>query len=211
MFITFEGIEGSGKTTRIREIAEHLRRNDRAFVATREPGGTEVGARIRAILLDPKNKNLVHKAELLMYMADRVQHVETVVRPALDRGEIVLCDRYADATLAYQGYARGIALSLLRDLHRLLLDDLQPDITILLDLPPKIGLSRAWNQIDSGARDDAETRFEEENLAFHERVRNGYLDLARRAPARFRIVDASGKAPVVREEILKIVNEMLKI
>lgn len=209
MFITFEGIEGSGKTTQIRAIADALARDGIPCRVTREPGGTDIGARIRAILLHPENKDLVHTAELLMYMADRVQHVETVVRPALSRGETVLCDRYLDATLAYQGYGRGLNIDLLRNLHRLLLNDFKPDLTVLLDLSPEVGLSRAWRRIGAAVEEDEQTRFEEEALGFHERVRAGYLDLARREPDRFRIVDADREPSVVRNAILDIINGII--
>jgi len=209
MFITFEGIEGSGKTTQIRAIAEVLAQDGIPCRVTREPGGTDIGARIRAILLHPENKDLVHKAELLMYMADRVQHVETVVRPALKRGETVLCDRYLDATLAYQGYGRDLDVDLLRDLHRLLLSDFKPDLTLLLDLSPEIGLSRAWRRIDADCEEDEQTRFEEEALGFHERVRAGYLELARREPDRFRIVDAAQGPARVQETILEIIKKII--
>jgi len=209
MFITFEGIEGSGKTTQIRAIAKALAQDGIPCRMTREPGGTDIGARIRAILLHPDNKDLVHKAELLMYMADRVQHVETVVRPALNRGETVLCDRYLDATLAYQGYGRGLNVDLLCGLHRLLLNDFKPDLTFLLDLSPEIGLSRAWRRIDAAGEEAEQTRFEEEALGFHERVRAGYLDLARREPDRFRIVDAAQGPARVQEAILEIINGIL--
>ncbi|MFP4347468.1 MAG: dTMP kinase [Thermodesulfobacteriota bacterium] len=209
MFITFEGIEGSGKTTQIRAIAKALAQDGIPCRATREPGGTDIGARIRAILLHPDNKDLVHKAELLMYMADRVQHVETVVRPALNRGETVLCDRYLDATLAYQGYGRGLNVDLLCDLHRLLLNDFKPDLTLLLDLSPEIGLSRAWRRIDADGEEAEQTRFEEEALGFHERVRAGYLDLARLEPERFRIVDAAQGPSRVQEAVLEIINGIL--
>ncbi len=209
MFITFEGIEGSGKTTQIRAIAKALAQDGIPCRVTREPGGTDIGARIRAILLHPDNKDLVHKAELLMYMADRVQHVETVVRPALNRGETVLCDRYLDATLAYQGYGRGLNVDLLCDLHRLLLNDFKPDLTLLPDLSPEIGLSRAWRRIDADGEEAEQTRFEEEALGFHERVRAGYLDLARLEPERFRIVDAAQGPSRVQEAVLEIINGIL--
>ncbi len=206
MFITFEGIEGSGKTTQIRAVAKALAQDGISCRVTREPGGTDIGAQIRAILLHPENKGLVHKAELLMYMADRVQHIETVVRPALNRGEIVLCDRYVDATLAYQGYGRGMNVDLLCNLHRLLLDDFKPDITFLLDLSPEIGLSRAWRRIGADGEEAEQTRFEEEAPGFHERVRDGYMALARREPERFCIVDAAPDPATIQEAILEIIN-----
>lgn len=210
MFVTFEGIEGSGKTTQIRFAAEFLSAENRPVVLTREPGGTEVGRRIRAILLDPVHRNLDPRAELLLYMADRAHHLGTVVRPAVEQGGIVLCDRYFDATLAYQGYARGLGTDLLKRLHRLVLDDYTPDLTLLLDLPAEVGLARAWRQIDSGERETAETRFESETLRFHERVREGYLDLARHSPERFRVIDADRSLDSVREAIRKILSGFLQ-
>ncbi|WP_373500963.1 dTMP kinase [Desulfococcus sp.] len=210
MFITFEGIEGSGKTTQIRFAAEFLSATNRPVVLTREPGATDVGRRIRAILLDPAHRNIDPRAELLLYMADRADHLGRVVRPAVGSGKTVLCDRYFDATLAYQGYARGLGTDLLTRLHKLVLDDFTPDLTLLLDLPPEIGLGRAWRQIDAGERTAAETRFESEALRFHERVRAGYLDLARRFPGRFRIVDAAGTPDAVRETIQKVLSDFLE-
>jgi dTMP kinase len=209
MFITFEGIEGSGKTTQIRHAAEFLRRRGHPVVVTREPGSTDVGRRIRAILLDPAHRNLDHRAELLLYMADRAHHLGTVVQPAVAQGKIVLCDRYFDATLAYQGYARGLDIDLLKDLHRRVLDDYTPDLTLLLDLSPEEGLRRAWRQISAGEREAAETRFENEALRFHERVRAGYLDLARRAPERFRIIDAAADPETVGQAVRKILSAVL--
>ena len=210
MFITFEGIEGSGKTTQIRFAAEFLSSLNRPVVVTREPGGTDVGRRIRAILLDPAHRGMDFRTELLLYMADRAHHLGTVVRPAVGNGKTVLCDRYFDATLAYQVYARGLDIDLLELLHRRVLDDYTPDQTLLLDLPPDIGLGRAWRQIDTGERSTAETRFEKEALQFHERVRTGYLDLARRSPRRFRIVDAARDPGTVRRSIQGILSALLE-
>lgn len=211
MFITFEGGEGAGKTIQARAAAEYLRSRGREVAETREPGATAVGRRIRAILLDPEVSDLDFRAELLLYMADRAQHIHTVIRPALDAGRIVLCDRYLDATLAYQGYARGLEVDLIRALHRQVLDDLQPDATFLLDLPPEIGLERAWSAVSDGGRDRSETRFEAETLAFHRRVRDGYLDLARRFPDRFRVIDAQPDEARVREAVQRALNEILHL
>lgn len=209
MFITFEGGEGAGKTAQARAAADYLRSRGREVAETREPGATPVGGRIRAILLDPDVADLDFRAELLLYMADRAQHVHTVIRPALDAGRVVLCDRYLDATLAYQGYARGLDIALIRDLHRRVLDDLQPDRTLLLDLPPETGLARAWGAVADGGRDRSETRFEAETLEFHRRVREGYLDLARRFPGRFRVIDAQPDETRVREAVRRALDEIL--
>jgi dTMP kinase len=146
-------------------------------------------------------------AELLLYMADRAQHLHALIKPSLRAGATVLCDRYFDATLVYQGYARGLNTDLIEKLHRQLLDDFKPDITFLLDLPPKTGLARAWRQLDNGSRTGAESRFEEEKLTFHEKVRAGYLELAQRESGRFRIIDASQNQEDVRKEILTVLDD----
>ncbi|UCF91892.1 MAG: dTMP kinase [Desulfobacterales bacterium] len=210
MFITLEGIEGSGKTTQIRYLVEYFQARGAQWVTTREPGGTPIGAKIRAILLDPESENLDPWAELLLYMADRVQHLDELVKPALAEGKAVLCDRYFDATLAYQGYARGLDIEIINRLHQLLLGGLKPDITFLLDLSPRQGLARAWRQLHNGTRTGAESRFEEETLAFHEKVRAGYLSLARLEPERIRVVDASQDEKKVRDEILTAVSLALR-
>jgi len=173
---------------------------------TREPGGTRIGKKIRAILLDPESKDMDPLAELLLYTADRAQHIKELVNPFLSAGKTVLCDRFYDATVAYQGFARGLDIGLINKLHKLILEDLKPDITFLLDLPPKVGLLRAWQQIKNGTRTGIETRFEEEKLPFHEKVRSGYLELARVEPDRFRVIDASRDKYHVRDEIIKILS-----
>ena len=177
MFITFEGIEGSGKTTQIQAVHANLVHKGHDCIVTREPGGSKIGRQIRSILLDSKNKGLQPLAELLLYMADRAQHLDETVKPGLSAGKIILCDRYYDATVAYQGYARGLDSDLISRLHGLAFADYKPDITFLLDLPPEIGLGRAWRQIENGQRTGKETRFEEETLGFHRSVREGYLAL----------------------------------
>lgn len=211
MFITLEGIEGSGKTTQVRHMLEFLASKGFACVATREPGGTKIGKKIRAILLDPESKDMEPLVELLLYTADRAQHVKEIILPLLSAGKTVVCDRYYDATVVYQGFARGINIDLIRELHKSILKDLKPDITILLDLPSESGLSRAWKQIESGTRAGLETRFEEETLVFHEKVRSGYLELSRLEPERFRVVDASKNENQVRAEIINILSSDLSL
>ena len=203
MFITFEGIEGSGKTSQLLKTADFLRSMGHDCFITREPGGTKIGEKIRGILLDPDNRGLSPSAELLLYMADRAQHVKEIIEPLLSEGKTVLCDRFFDATLVYQGYARGLDIDLINRLHNLVLKGLKPDITILLDLPVETGLKRAWKEIDRGTRESVETRFEEEALAFHEKVRAGYLELARLEPDRFYTVDSGLSEAGVFEEIKK--------
>ncbi len=202
MFITLEGIEGSGKTTQVSHIVSFLTEKGHECVVTREPGGTDIGGQIRAILLNPGNKRLDPLAELLLYAADRAQHIKTVISPSLLAGKTVICDRFFDATTAYQGYARKIDMTLINTLHKLVLDDLEPDMTFLFDLPVKTGLSRAWEQIDNGSRSDLETRFEKEDIAFHEKVRSGYLKLSKQYPHRFQIIDASKEIDQVKNDIL---------
>ncbi|MBA3035703.1 MAG: dTMP kinase [Desulfobacterium sp.] len=206
MFITFEGIEGSGKTTQIRHAMEFLKQKGKDCVMTREPGGTITGQKIRSILLDPESNGMDPSAELLLYFADRAEHVNKIINPALSAGKTVLCDRYYDATKAYQGYARGLNMDLLDKLHKMIIHDLKPDITILLDLDPKTGLSRAWKQINEGQRAGVETRFEKETLDFHDKVRKGYLELARIEAKRFVIVDASKDENQVKKDIIKALS-----
>lgn len=203
MFITLEGIEGSGKTTLIQELAAYLDRCGHKCLLTREPGGTRIGKKIRAVLLDPGNDDLVPMAELLLYLADRAQHVHGHILPALAAGKTVICDRFADATRVYQGVARGLDPALVDRLHRVVVEDLKPDVTLLLDLDPAIGLARAWKQIDAGERAGVETRFEAESLEFHAKIRAGYLQLARMEPERFRIIDAAPAPPQVAASAIR--------
>jgi dTMP kinase len=211
MFITLEGIEGSGKTTQIRGLRAYFEDLGYSCVVTREPGGTAIGRKIRAILLNPENDDLLPMAELLLYMADRAQHLDLVVKPSLAAGKIVLSDRYFDATVVYQGAARGLDVNRIYRLHKLLFDDLKPDLTLLLDLPPQMGLGRVRLQLENGARSSRENRFEEETLGFHEKIRAGYLELARRDPARFAVIDASRAENQVQNDIRNTVSAYLKL
>ena len=210
MFITLEGIEGSGKTSQIRAMARWLESNGHDCLVTREPGGTAIGGQIRRVLLHPENDDLAPGAELLLYVADRVQHLETVIRPALAAGQVVVCDRYFDATLVYQGYARGLDMAMIRQLHQLSCSGLTPNLTFLLDLAPEEGLARAWQRIQSDSAHAQESRFEKEKLAFHRRVREGYLDLARRDPQRFNIIDAAADLQAVQAQIEAVLSEHFK-
>jgi len=210
MFITLEGIEGSGKTTQISRLVELFEDRGIECVTTRQPGGTLIGENIRSILLDPANSALEPLAELLLYMADRAQHINELIRPALKKGKTVVCDRYFDATLVYQGFARGLSIDLIGQLHQLLFDDLKPDVTLLLDLSPQVGLKRAWQQLNNGQRSGDESRFEAEAVAFHEKVRAGYLELARLEPDRFRIIDAAQTQDQVFVAMRKVVSSFLK-
>ena len=188
-FITFEGIEGCGKSTQIRKFTEFLRSKGFDVLLTREPGGTEIGDQVRGILLNPKNTAMSPMAELLLYAAARAQHVEEKIRPALEVGKIVISDRYADATTAYQGTARNLPPETLKKLHEIATGNLVPEKTFLLDLPAEAGLKRA---IDRNNAKGTEDRFENEKIQFHKKVRAGYLALAKTEPERFVIIDASG-------------------
>lgn len=187
MFITFEGIEGSGKSTQLRRLAERIP----GAVITKEPGGTPLADRIRAILLDSSSQ-LDPVAELFLFAASRRQNVIEVIKPALDRGAVVLCDRFTDSTLAYQGFGRLINLDQLRTLNAWATDSLTPDLTLLFDLPEEVGLTRARSRNAGAAQDEG--RFEAEDLRFHRRVREGYRTLAVAEPERFALIDAEGYA-----------------
>jgi dTMP kinase len=207
-FITFEGIEGSGKSTQIVLLANHLRSGGASIALTREPGGTHIGDQVRKILLDPSHRLLDHKAELLLYAASRAQHLEEVILPALAAGKIVLCDRFSDATLAYQGYGRGLDIEMIRALDRIVCVGTQPDLTILFDIDTAVGLARAhWRNASRGL--EAEARFENEELVFHERVRQGYLTLARESPHRIRVVDASPSPEEIQMDLRRIMDEVM--
>jgi dTMP kinase len=201
-FVTFEGIEGTGKTTQIARLARRLKRAGREVVLTREPGGTGLGRRLRRALLQPDADPISAPAELLLYVGDRAQHLAEVVEPALARGAVVLCDRYVDATLAYQGYGRGLDLQWIRALHWSAPLDRRPDRTILIDLEAKAALARARKRNRARGLTNKEGRFERERLAFHRRVRAGYLKLARVEPARIRLVDGRGEPGRVEERVL---------
>ncbi len=208
-FITFEGIEGTGKSTQIVRLANHLTAHGRAVTLTREPGGTPIGDQVRKILLDPANAALDPKSELLLYAAARAQHLAELIAPALAAGRIVLCDRFSDATLAYQGFGRGLSLDLIGELDRIVTTGMRPDLTVLLDIDAASGLERARGRNRRSGL-EAEARFENEELFFHERVRRGYLELAKGDPGRFRIIDASPTEEEIQGRIRKIVDGMLK-
>lgn len=209
MFITFEGIEGSGKTTQVELLIGVLQAKGHECVATREPGATEIGHGIRQILLDSAHSNMLPMTELLLYEADRAQHVHEMIEPSLSVGKVVVSDRFFDATTVYQGYARGCDLELIEQIHEIVLGGLRPNLTLILDLPVELGLKRAWQRIHSRSGDLPEDRFEKEALAFHERVREGYLTLARGEPERFRVIDASRDQKIIHKDIAKIVLNSL--
>jgi dTMP kinase len=208
LFITFEGIEGCGKTTQIGYLTSYLERTHRPFLLTREPGGTEVGEKIRQILLSSENAGIEPMAELFLYAAARVQHIRQVILPALQAGKIVLCDRFADATLAYQGYGRGLDREWIEKIHSRTMDKVTPDLTFLLDLPVEEGLQRAFKRMEKHA--SKEDRFEKEALDFHRRVREGYLVLAEGEPERIIILDGMKDEQTLHREIISCLPSGLR-
>lgn len=206
-FITFEGIEGSGKTTQIQLLSNHLEERGIDHLLTREPGGTPIGNQVRKLVLNPAHSAMTPTCELLLYAAARAQHIEQVIRPALDEGRLVLCDRFRDATFAYQGHGRGLGLDLIRSLHALEVLSLKPDLTLIFDLDARAALERARGRDSTTPRD--ETRFEQEDLPFHDRVRQGYLALAREEPARCVVLDARGSVPLVQQRVVACVERFL--
>ena len=205
MFITFEGIEGASKSLQIVRTQEYLEKKEVPCLVTREPGGTEFGRSIRPILLGTDGCRREPICELLLYLADRYQHLKEVIEPALKRGVVVLSDRYQDATRAYQGAARGIPGSTIEQLTRLV-GITEPDRTLLLDLDPEEGLSRARKRNETCPDAGIEGRFEAEDLSFHKRVREAYLDLATRSPERIYIVPASGTPDEVFSRIALLID-----
>ena len=199
-FITIEGVEGAGKSTILEQAAAWLEARGHRVVRTREPGGTGLAEKLRAILLDTDSVGLTGQAELLLMFAARAQHLAELIRPALRRGDTVLCDRFTDATWAYQGGGRRLPGSEIAALEQLVHGDLQPDLTLLLDLPVEQGLRRASSR---GASD----RFESESVAFFERVRAAYLERAAAAPARFALIDASGPVEAVWAQVERTLQE----
>ena len=204
MFITLEGPEGSGKSTQIRRLAKRLEAMGYPVITTREPGGTPISDQIRHVLVRMENKELHPRTEILLFLAARAQLVEQLIKPALQDGKIILCDRYGDSTLAYQGYGHGLDLEQLREMLDFATDHLKPDLTILLDLDVKIGLMRKkaedeWNRLDAY------------EVLFHERVREGYLTLAHEEPERWRIVDASQGIDAVQEDLFQIILDAIEI
>jgi len=208
LFITLEGVEGSGKTTQAATLAEALRKEGRTVSVTHEPGGTRAGEAIRKIFLDPE-VSLDVASELLLVLADRAQHVREKLRPGVEAGEIVISDRYSDSTVAYQGYGRGFDLPLLRQLNQLATTGMVPDLTIVLDCPAEVGLERTRERVKGQAhRFD---RFESEMVEFHRRVRDGFLATAKAEPDRVRIVNSQQPYRSAASEILSAALELIRL
>lgn len=208
LFITFEGGEGAGKTTQLQALGTHLRATGRDAVETRDPGGTPIGKQIRSLLLDPAYGETAAVTELFLYEASRAQLVHEVIRPALAAGRIVLCDRFTDSTVAYQGHGRGLDLELIARLNTLAADGLRPDLTFLLDLEPEIGLTRAAQRVT--LRPERHDRIEGEVLGFHQRVRAGYRAIAAAEPDRVILLDAARGMAELEELIRRRVEALLR-
>jgi len=202
-FVSFEGIEGCGKTTQIALLSEYLKKRSIAHTITREPGGTAVGEGIRKILLNSETIHLTSASELLLFYASRSQNIQEKIKPALDRNEMVICDRYYHASMAYQGYGRGIPLEFIQKLTNLVCYPFRPDVTFLLDIEPEVGLARA--RARNHGRPENEGRFEAEDLEFYNKVRDGYLELAS-ADERIQLIYADRPIEAVHRHILTILG-----
>jgi dTMP kinase len=209
--ISFEGGDGSGKTTQINLLERHLTIQGMGCLLTREPGGTTLGQLIRKVVLESAEEEIAYQTELFLYLADRAEHVRKVIQPALKKSNsLILCDRFTDSTLAYQGYGRGADIALVRRMNRIASGGVDPDLTFFLDCPVEVGLARAAKRI-AGKRPGSSRpdRFEKEDLDFHERVRRGFLELAQAEPRRIVVLDASASIREVHEEVKKIVDQRL--
>jgi len=202
MFITFEGGEGSGKSTHSKLLCDFLRRKGLKVLHTREPGGTSISEKIRKVLLDTKNKEMDVISEMLLYMAARAEIIKQKISPALKRGNIVICDRFIDATLAYQGYAGGIDISIIKNIGRLVTKSISPDVTFFLDIDVKKGLKRSGRNKD---------RIERKSILYHKKVRKGYLSIAKKEPKRVKVISSIGKKLKVQDLIRKELLCHLKI
>jgi dTMP kinase len=205
LFITFEGPEGCGKTTQIRQLANYLREQGHDVLTTREPGGTIIGDRVRAIVLDPAHTEMSPACEFLLFSAARAQHVEQVIIPHLESGGVVLCDRFADSSLAYQGYGHQLDLEVLGLITKFATSGLVPDLTLYLNLPVTVGLKRK-----AGGDGDSWNRMERMRIAYHERVKAGYLEMAAQAPDRWAVVDASRGLAEVQASIRQLALQRLQ-
>jgi dTMP kinase len=200
VFLTFEGPDGSGKSTQSRLLADRLRSTGHAVLETAEPGGTPIGQQIRRILLDPANRELQPTTELLLMFAARAQNVEQWILPALEQGQIVVCDRFTDSSIAYQGSGRGLGWKTVLDLDRIACHGLVPDLTLCIDIDTATGLARAHSR-NRSETDKQESRIDEQSIEFHEKVRAAYHDLALREPRRFRLIDGHGAPEAIASRV----------
>jgi dTMP kinase len=208
LLITFEGVEGSGKTTQIGRLRRYLTKKRIPCKVTREPGGCPIGERIRRILLNPNHKEMFPLSELFLYEASRAQHVKEVIKPLLKKGGIILCDRFNDASIAYQGFGRKVDLKWVEKLNRLSSQGIKPDLTFLLDCPSDLGIKRALRR-NRALKKERDDRFEREKIQFHRLVRKGYLSIARQEPDRVRVIDTRHGEEKVFEKIRQIVDKLI--
>ncbi|HLF18770.1 MAG TPA: dTMP kinase [Candidatus Omnitrophota bacterium] len=201
-FITFEGSEGSGKSTQIELIKKYLKRKGRSVLFVREPGGVAISEKIRRILLDAKNVRMGKECETFLYMAARAQLVAEVIRPALQKGKIILCDRFLDSTLAYQGYGCGVDLALIKKMGAFATQGITPDLTLVFDIEPQTGLSRIHRKKD---------RIERRKLSYHQKVRRGYLTIARQEPKRVKVIKVNGSPEIIHAKVKAYIERLLKM
>ena len=209
MFITFEGIEGTGKSTQIKKVRDYLESKGKEVFVTLEPGGSRIGKELRKMLLHVDNKDIAPITELFLYLADRAQHMAQVIRPELEAGKVVLCDRFADSTIVYQGYGRGLNTKTLRDLNEVAVDGLWPDLTLVLDIDPEIGLKRAMLRNIQDGKAKEEGRFEAEHISFHNKIREGYLTWAAFNKDRMHVINAATTPEQVFERIKEIIDQRM--
>ncbi|HCQ70756.1 MAG: dTMP kinase [Alphaproteobacteria bacterium] len=211
LFISFEGGEGSGKTTQINRLSDYLNAQGRRIVSTREPGGTDEAEKIRNFLVKRDGGNWTPEAETLLLYAARSMHVQQIIKPGLDDGKVVISDRFSDSTLAYQGYGHGYDLQKIRDLDALILDGFKPDVTFILDIEPQKGIERSTRRLANEALNlnRMEDRFEQLDISFHEKLRAGFLEIAAQEPKRCHVIDASQDLDKVTEDIQKIIDKVI--
>lgn len=203
MFISFEGGEGTGKTTIITRLEEELKSSGYDVIKTREPGGSDIAEQIRAVILKKENTKMDYRTEVLLYAASRRQHLEEIVKPALQAGKVVLCDRYLDSSLAYQGYARGLGIKEVLEINQYATEGIMPILTVFIDLDPKVGLERIRKN------DRVTDRLDKEKISFHEKVREGYLEVARMFPNRVKVVNGEKNKEEVYQEVKALVTDRI--
>ena len=209
--ITFEGIEGSGKSTQIKLVAEYLSRRNVSLIVTAEPSGTDIGRKIGSILFNREHNNMCAETEMFLFCAARSQHVREIIMPALKQNKVVLCDRFSDATYAYQGAGRGLDSKFIRLINDYSSMLLKPDLTLLFDLPVEIGLQRANRRNDKLKESSSIDRFEKENMDFHRRIREGYLNILKNDPDRFRLIDANREVETIQKDVRTCINNFINL
>ncbi len=205
-----EGPEGSGKSTQTKELASYLKGKGLDVITTQEPGGTKIGRQIRNILLSPYNEKMNPKTELLLFLASRADHLERVVKPALQKGKVVISDRYLDSSLAYQSFGRGLDERMVRQLNDQVTGGLKPDLTILLDIEVPLGIKRALSLAKEFSPSGEGDRMEKEEIGFHQRVRQGYLTLSKKEPERIKVIEVGDTVKKTQRQIRKFVDELLE-